>query len=87
MPKDTLPGLLTQLHDALGDTEGTNTDLQAKVSQFDEDLRRQLTQNNPTFDSSLQDQLNQLEAEFAAEHPVADRVLREILEVLNRIGV
>lgn len=87
MPKEAISGLLSQLHDALGDTEGTSTDLQAKVNQFEQSLQRLIEDQQPTTDSSLQDQINQLEAEFAAEHPVADRILREIMEVLNRIGV
>lgn len=87
MPTSSLPGLLTKLHDALGDTEGTSTDLQAKVTEFENALKQQLASEGNADDRSLQDQINQLEAEFATEHPLAERVLREIMEVLGRIGV
>ncbi|MDO6421949.1 DUF4404 family protein [Saccharophagus degradans] len=87
MPKSSLPGLLTKLHDALGDTEITNTDLQAKVSEFERSLKQQLENEAQVNSTSLQDQINQLEAEFAAEHPTAERILREIMDVLSRIGV
>lgn len=87
MPKSSLPGLLTKLHDALGDTESTNTDLQAKVSEFERSLKQQLENEAQANSTSLQDQINQLEAEFAAEHPTAERILREIMDVLSRIGV
>ena len=87
MPKSSLPRLLTKLHDALGDTESTNTDLQAKVSEFERSLKQQLENEAQVNSTSLQDQINQLEAEFAAEHPTAERILREIMDVLGRIGV
>lgn len=78
--KDKIPGLISRLHEALEHTEGTNTELQAKVKQVEE----QLVSGE---DDSLMDQLNLLETEFANEHPVAEGIIREIISILGRMGI
>lgn len=82
MSKEKISGLITRLHETLENTEGTNTDLQAKVRQLEE----QMVEGEANDDSMI-DQLNRLEAEFAGEHPVAEGIIREIIGILGRMGI
>jgi len=38
-------------------------------------------------DDTLVDKANQLEVAFAQEHPVAEGIMREIIESLSRMGI
>ena len=80
MPTEEISGLISRLHEVLENTEGTNTELLARVQQ----LREQAISGDS---ESMADQLNLLEAEFANEHPVADSILRELIDIFARLGI
>lgn len=84
MTQDRIPGLISRLHEILDNTESTNTDLQAKVLEVEEQLQSDLDQVEKT---QLIDQLNLLETEFANKHPLAEATIREIIGILGRMGI
>jgi hypothetical protein len=76
------------------------TELQAELARADEvdpetlELVRRLDENIEVFidsaeqrNSPVLDDAIALEARFAANHPVAEKLLRELIDSLGRIGI
>ena len=81
--KERLSELLTEL----------NRELQS-AGDIDEDTRELLNQMNDDIDrltgdthSSAIDGANRLRSRFAANHPVAERIARELADVLAKMGI
>ena len=87
MQSQKLKDLLTQLHDALDDTEVDRETLDL-ARQLDTDIHRLLDRDADASDPTPSIELvRRIEAEFAARHPVAQRVLREIGDRLASMGI
>ncbi len=83
MPKERINKLLTELNRELN-----------KAGDFDEETRELLRQLNDDIDrlagdteSSALDRARSLESRFAAEHPVAERMARELADILAKMGI
>lgn len=64
------------------------------VSELDDDTRRLLARLNDDIDALAGsgeapgiEQARQLESRFAADHPVAQRIVREIADLLAKMGI
>lgn len=88
MDNDKLKQLLSQLNDILDNTEQVDEETLALVRELDEEIHRLTAEEAPgeEFEGVL-DQAKSMEARFAVDHPVADRVLREIIDALARVGI
>jgi len=87
MSNEKIKNLLGKLHDEIGDTavdKETLVLLRALESDID-DLLDAATESTDTM--PVLDRAQQLETSFAATHPVAERFIREIIDVLVKIGV
>lgn len=87
MSNEKIKHLLSKLHDEIGDTavdNETRSLLRALESDID-DLLDAPTESTDT--TSVQDRARQLETSFAATHPVAERFIREMIDVLAKMGV
>ena len=83
-----LKELLSQLNDVLDNTEAVDEETMALVRELDQEIHR-LTETgagSEEFEGVI-DQARSAEASFAAEHPVAARFLREIIDSLSRVGI
>jgi hypothetical protein len=82
-----LAELHTELHSELGDSE-LDSETRAMMTRLDTDVQGLLEQEQEDGDpSQIAEQAGLLEARFAAEHPMAEKVMREIINTLARIGI
>jgi len=85
MSAERVRELLKQLRSEL---EGANVDAEtlASMRELDRDIRRTLdARDRPT--DALTERAKAIEVGFAVKHRVAERILREIVETLAKIGV
>ena len=87
MSNDKIRELLTQLHNELETTE-VDDDTRSLIRTLDEDIHDLINPETTRSDSGpIVETANKLDAEFAAKHPLAERIVREIVETLARMGV
>lgn len=94
MAQQTIVDLLQKLRDELSSGELDNDTL-ALLEQFDTDIQSALERKQDTTalaaedeePESLVDTAKRLETLFAAEHPVAESLFREIVNTLAKMGI
>jgi len=77
--------LLEELRTELSNTDSLDDDtrqLAEKVDRNIDGLIEVSQPNSPELDDAIA-----LEARFAATHPVAERIMRELIATLSRIGI
>ena len=88
MSNDKIKQLLQDLHQELKHARLDKETLQM-TAELDKDIHRLLEEHEE--EAGLKDQVTEqarsIDARFAAEHPVAERLLREIVDVLGRMGI
>ena len=84
MPTERARELMRALHQELAHTEADD-ELRALAQTLEEDLER--LRGEGASAESLMERATRLESRFAAEHPVAEKWLRELVATLGRIGV
>ena len=85
MSQEKVRQLLADLKAELARTERLDDETRALAQQLDDDIDKLLDEsepNSPELESAIA-----LEARFAASHPVAERILRELVATLGRIGI
>lgn len=88
MPDKQLKSLLGQLHGILDKTEELDPETRKMVAALDEDINRLLNTEDESNDvDTIMEAAQSLEAGFGAEHPVAARFLREIIDMLAKVGI
>lgn len=83
--QDKVKRLLAELRAELSSTDTLDDDtreLAEKVDRNIDDLIEASQPNSPELDDAIA-----LEARFAATHPVAERIMRELIATLSRIGI
>lgn len=88
MNEKSLKELLNQLNEVLDDTDQVDEETLALVRELDEEIHR-LTEAGAPRDEyeGVIEEAKSMQARFAAEHPVADRFLREIIDTLAKVGI
>ncbi|MFZ6813506.1 DUF4404 family protein [Undibacterium sp. Rencai35W] len=90
MDKQNLKDLLKQLHEGLQDADTVDVELRSLLEALDKDivqvLSRDDTAGDPIF-TALSERSQALSAQFAAQHPKLEPVLRELGGMLEKIGV
>lgn len=88
MSNNKIKQLLQELHQELEHARLDKETLQM-AAELDKDIHRLLEESEE--EAGLMDQVSEqarsIDARFAAEHPVAERLLREIIDVLGRMGI
>ncbi len=86
MNQEKIKALLQELQQELSETTQVDADTLALVKQLDSDIDQWLEAaedaNSPVMEDAIA-----LEARFAANHPVAERLIREVIDTLGRIGI
>lgn len=77
-----LTQLLAELEDELGNERALDADTRELLARLSSDIER-LTEEG---DSPLK-RARQLESRFAATHPVAERIARELADTLAKMGI
>lgn len=84
--KDRLKQQLISLHGELERSDSLDGDLRALLRQLNADIERLLDQG-PDESDDLSSQVQEAAANFAADHPRAERLLREIADTLAKLGI
>jgi hypothetical protein len=87
MSNDKIRNLLEKLHEEVQETE-LDADALSSLRELDSDIHQLLDSDNvaPSADSVVE-RAKLLEARFAVDHPTAERVMREVIDMLAKIGV
>ena len=83
MSSERIRELLTELNKELQATGNIDTETRDLLAQLNDDLD-DITEGDGT---SAGDRAKDLESRFAAEHPVAERIAREIADILTKMGI
>lgn len=79
--------LLAKLQDEMRNTE-LDADTQTLVRELDADIHNLLDSNDDEAEAkSILKRAKVLEANFATDHPTAERFMREVIEALARMGI
>ena len=84
MSKDRIRELLTQLREEIRKTD-VDDELNQLVSDIDTEIHG-VIDDNADIDAVLE-QAKKLEANFATSHPSAERVVREVIDLLVHMGI
>ncbi|MFY0640411.1 MAG: DUF4404 family protein [Bermanella sp.] len=82
---DELKNKLTQLKQAIGNIDTLDDEGRELLQQLDQDIKTVLT--GEPVDVSLNDRLEQQAVEFDSEHPKTSAVIRDIMDMLARMGI
>lgn len=89
MANDRLRSLLQDVHASLEDQPNLDEETLRLVQELDRDIHRLVASGgaSPAEYDSVLEQAQVLETRFAAEHPIAERFFREIIDVLAKVGI
>lgn len=83
-----LKALLKQLNEVLDNTEHLDPATREMVIELDRDIDRLLDAEDESMDlDTFREGAQSLQARFRAEYPAADRFLREIMDMLAKVGI
>ena len=87
MSNDKIRKLLDELTAELKSTDLDSETGQA-MQKLNEDIRELLSapEKSPQ-QPSVMEQAQQLEVRFATEHPVAERLIQEVIDILSKLGI
>lgn len=83
MSSKRLRNLLAELNKELHKPGDFDPETRALLRELNEEIDRVAG----TFSESALDRAKQLESRFAASHPVAERLARELADILGKMGV
>ena len=87
MNEEKVQQLLKELLEEIGQGENPDEELMGSAQRLQSDIDSLL---NPYVDSSentVMDDMIALEAQFASSYPVAEKIVRELVNSLSRIGI
>jgi hypothetical protein len=88
MKEAAVKELMRKLHQELESADKIDPELLGLVRDLDFDIHRLMKTGAGSAETeSILDRATALETQFAARHPVAEQVLREIVEALGKMGV
>ena len=90
MSNEKLQGLIQALQEEMGSLTDVNEPTQTLLDQLEQNLASR-RQDAPTAadnaDDSPMGAALALEARFASHHPTAERIAREIIDTLHKMGI
>jgi len=87
MSTEQIKELLVQLQEEIHKTE-LDDETRSLVRQLDTDIHGLLVDDADQADAgSVVTRAKELEANFATDHPTAERFMREVIDVLVRMGI
>ncbi len=85
MGQDKIKFLLEELNQELALADNLDEDTLELARQLERNMEQLIERSEPVA-AGLENAVA-LEARFAATHPVAERILRELIAVLGRMGI
>ena len=87
MSEQRIKELLEELRGELQRTDGVDEALLASVRTLESNIGDLVDPAVDSDESTVLDDAIALEAVFAASHPVAEKIIRELINSLSRIGI
>ncbi|MBT3531079.1 MAG: DUF4404 family protein [Gammaproteobacteria bacterium] len=87
MSEERILELLKELHQELKGTEGLSEELAGTVQKLEADIADAVNPDVDTSENTILDDAIALEAVFAVSHPVAEKLIRDVINTLSRIGI
>lgn len=88
MPKENIKSTLNKLRASLEKIENPDQELTSLLKQLDADIQQILSKNESTSVSNhLMERVQEIGARFASEHPHLDPILRDLADMLGKMGV
>jgi phage shock protein A len=91
MDKQELTTLLKRLQSELASGQTVDAQLRQSLQTLDQDIQRVLAQGSPLSsnpdEASLNERAQEIESRFAAEHPYLSNTLRDLMDVLGKMGI
>lgn len=82
---EQLKDKLAQLKQTLGSTDSLDDESRELLKQLEMDIKTALA--GEPADVSINDRLEQQAVEFDTQHPKASAVIRDIMDVLGKMGI
>ena len=83
-----LKKLLEQLHAELDRTKSVSAETLEKVRALDDDIHRLVgASGTGEIFESIRERGRELESRFSVNHPVAERFMAQIMEILSKSGI
>jgi hypothetical protein len=86
LSQDKVKSLLLELQHELSRTEEVDPETLGLFRKLERDID-EFIESAENVNSPLLDDAIALEAQFAVRHPVAERLIREVIDTLGRIGI
>ena len=88
MSDHELKELLEQLHQELANTESVSAETLERVRELDADIHKLVASSAETeIFESVMDRARALESRFSVNHPVAERFMAQIMDILSKMGI
>ncbi len=87
MSEERVKELLSELIAELEKTESIDKDVVASARKLESNVHDFVNPEIDTQENTILDDAIALEASFAATHPVAEKIIRELVNSLSRIGI
>ena len=87
MNEDRIKKLLGELIEEIDKAESVDNETVALAKQLESDIHDFVNPEVNTEENTILDDAIALEASFAVSHPVAEKIIRELVNSLSRIGI
>ncbi|NQV69994.1 MAG: DUF4404 family protein [Pseudohongiella sp.] len=87
MSEQRIKQLISELLSEIKQTEGVDEQLVGTISQLESDIDDLVNPEVDSAENTVMDDAIALEAIFAVNHPVAEKLIREVINTLSRIGI
>jgi hypothetical protein len=87
MSEKRLRELTAELKRELDRTDGVDAELVSTIQKLQEDIEDLVDPDTDSSNNTVMDDAIALEASFAVHYPVAEKILRELINTLSRIGI
>lgn len=87
MSETRIKELIQELRAELEAADAANPEAVETAKQLEANIQDLVNPEIDTSENTIMDDAIALEASFAATHPVAERIVRELINTLSRIGI
>lgn len=87
MNEEKVKQLLQELLEEIGQGENPDEELLGSAQRLQSDIDSLLNPDVDSSDNTVMDDMIALEAQFATNYPVAEKIVRELVNSLSRIGI
>jgi hypothetical protein len=87
MNEEKVKQLLKELLEEIGQGKNPDEELLGSALRLQSDIDSLLNPDVDSSDNTVMDDMIALEAQFATSYPVAEKILRELVNSLSRIGI